>query len=339
MSELIREDVEKIRDSLIEQQDGIGGRTFLVAGGAGFLGSWFCDVVDAFGGKIICVDNFSSGSKKNIGHLIGKSNFRLIDEDVCSLATTESIDYIVHMACLASPPLYQKFPLETLDTSVLGTRNLLEIARPSSVKGFLLASTSEIYGNATVFPTPEDYWGYVNPIGPRSIYDEGKRVAETYCRTYFQKYGLPIRVARIFNTYGPRLDVGSTTQYGRALVKFIVQALENKALTIYGDGTQTRSFCYVTDMIGVLFKLLLTPGLDGQVLNVGNDEETSILDLAKRIVELCGSNSGFVFEPLPDDDPKRRKPDIGKAKKLLGWKPRFTLHEGLTRTINWVSVH
>lgn len=315
--------------------DRLEGKTVLVTGGAGFLGSWVCDVVDAFNGKIICIDNLSSGSEENIRHLLSRGNFKYVKGDVQSFSVDEGIDYVFHMACIASPPLYQKYPIETLDTNVLGTRNVLEIARKKEVKGFLLASTSEVYGDALVLPTPEDYWGNVNPVGPRSVYDEGKRVAETYCYSYFQKFHLPVRIARIFNTYGPRLDTRSTSQYGRVVVKFIDQALHNDPLTVYGDGSQTRSFCYVTDLVEGLFRFLLEPSLDGEILNIGNDEEISILDLAKLIIESARSDSYVVFEALPRDDPRRRRPDISKAGNILGWRPKISLKEGLKKTIRW----
>lgn len=334
MSELIEEDIGILIGNLSKLESKISGKTFLVSGGAGFLGSWLCEVLEAFNSRIICVDNMISGSEINVSHL-KKECFQLIPKDVSKFETDEKVDYIVHMACLASPPLYQKHPIETLDTSVLGTRNMLEIARRNDVEGFLFTSTSEIYGDADVIPTPEDYWGNVNPIGPRSIYDEGKRVAETYCVSYFQKYGLPVKITRIFNTYGPRLDVKSTSQYGRVIVKFISQALGGEPITVYGDGSQTRSFCYITDLIEGLLKLLLKPNFSGEVVNLGNDEETSILNLAKLIIKLSKSQSKIVFQPLPKDDPKRRKPDLSKAERLLGWEPKVNLDQGLTKTIRW----
>ena len=334
---LVEKEVGSLAKSLDEMAPQLEGRTVLVTGGAGFLGSWTCDLINALGGKVICVDNLISGSEENVAHLLGKKNFRLLKTDVQNFSLDDDVEYIVHMACVASPPAYQKYPIETLDTSVLGTRNVLEIAKGMNVEGILFTSTSETYGDAKVVPTPEKYWGNVNPIGPRSVYDEGKRVAETYCKSYFEKFDVPIRVARIFNTYGPRLDVRSTSQYGRVVVKFIVQALSGNPLTVYGDGTQTRSFCYVTDVIEGLFKLLLVPGIDGETVNIGSDEEISVLSLAKIISELTGADSGNVFKPLPEDDPRRRRPEINKAEKLLGWKPKVSLKEGLEKTIDWIS--
>jgi len=335
MNEAIQKDILRIKEDLSEFESKICEKSFLVTGCAGFLGSWLCDVLNAFDARIICVDNLSSGSENNIHHL-KKGNFQLIKEDVSKFTINEKIDYIVHMACIAAPPLYQEHPIETLDASVLGTRNMLEVARKNNVEGFLFTSTSEIYGDAKIIPTPETYWGNVNPVGPRSVYDEGKRVAETYCISYFKKYQLPVRIARIFNTYGPKLDVKSTTQYGRVIVKFISQALNNQPVTVYGDGTQTRSFCYVTDLIEGLLKLLLKPSINGEIINLGNDEEISIFNLAKLIIELTRSSSEIVFRPLPKDDPKRRRPDINKAKKILGWKPKVNLRQGLIKTISWL---
>ncbi|MEM2143717.1 MAG: UDP-glucuronic acid decarboxylase family protein [Candidatus Jordarchaeaceae archaeon] len=336
MNQIIQ-DIEIIKENLSKFGRELQEKTFLVTGCAGFLGSWLCDVLNAFDARIICVDNMSSGSERNISHL-KKGNLQLVKEDVSKYTAQEKMDYIIHMACIASPPLYQKYSIETLDASVLGTRNMLEIARKNDIEGFLFTSTSEIYGDAEQIPTPEDHWGNVNPIGPRAVYDEGKRVAETYCMAYHQKHGLPIRISRIFNTYGPRLDVKSTSQYGRVIAKFIVQALNNKPVTVYGDGSQTRSFCYITDQIEGLLKLLLTPNINGEVVNLGNDQEISILNLAKLIVDMTGSKSKITFHPLPKDDPKRRRPDITKARRILGWKPKISLEQGLMKTIEWLQT-
>lgn len=337
MNGLIEQEITVVKNNLSMFEDKVGGKTFLVTGGAGFLGSWFCDVLNAFGANIICVDNTSSGSEANIKQLLGTRNFTLLKKDVCNVVMDEKIDYIVHMASIASPRFYQERPIETLDANIIGIKNMLELARKNDVKGFLVTSTSEIYGDATVIPTPESYWGNVNSFGPRCMYDEGKRAAEAYCYSYVKLYGLPIRIARIFNTYGPRLDVNLSSQYGRAVASFIHQALDEKLLTVYGDGNQTRSFCYITDQMEGLFKLLLTSGLDGEVVNIGNDEETSILSLAKLIIKLTKSKSQIVFEQAQQDDPKRRRPDIGKAEKLLKWKPRISLESGLKKTVAWTS--
>lgn len=335
--DVIKRDLDEIKESLEEFEGNIRGKRFLITGGAGFLGSWFCDVLNQFKAKIICVDNLSSGALANIKHLIKEKNFKFLRKDVKKFSFKGKVDYLVHMACIASPPLYQKYPLETLNTNVLGTINMLELAKKLRVKSFLFTSTSETYGDAKIFPTPEDYFGYVNPVGPRSVYDEGKRIAETYCYYYFRQFGLPVRIARIFNTYGPRLDIKSTSLYGRVIIKFIYQALNNLPITVYGDGKQTRSFCYITDQIIGLFKLLLKDSLDGKVINIGSDEEIRIIDLAKKVKKLTNSKSKIVFLPLPPDDPKRRRPDITKAKKLLGFKPMVKLDEGLKRTIEWTK--
>ena len=307
----------------------------LVTGGAGFLGSWLCDVFVRMEGKVICLDDFSSGSIKNVEHLLKNENFNIMKGDVCSFDLDEEVDYTLHLASLASPPLYQKFPVKTLSTNIIGTKKVLEFAKEQDVKAILFTSTSEVYGDAQIIPTPENYWGYVNPFGPRSCYDEGKRAAEAYCYAFWIKYKLPIRIARIFNTYGPRLDVESTSQYGRVVVKFIWQALNGKPITVYGDGKQTRSFCYITDQIIGLLKLLLLPNLDGEVINIGSDEEIKIIDLAKLILKLTNSTSRISFEPLPPDDPRKRCPDLRKAKKLLDYEPKINLREGLRRIIDW----
>lgn len=343
MNKIIEEDLKTLQKNSADLKEKIEGKTFLVTGGAGFLGSWFCDVVDIFGGKIICVDNISSGSKKNIEHLIGKNNFVFVQDDILNYEPEERTDYIVHMASIATPPLYMKFPVETLDTNISGVRKLLEIARKENVKGFLLMSTSEVYGNPPddQFPTKETFHGIVNSFGPRSMYDEGKRAAEAYCWSYFQKFKLPIRISRTFNTYGPRLDVELTSQYGRALIKFVHQALSDLPITVYGDGKQARSFCYITDQIEGLFRLLLTPGLDGEVFNIGNQKKFTILELAKIIIKLTGSKSGIVMDSPPNynlqDDPRRRCPDITKANKMFGYSPKISLEEGLARVVAWMK--
>ena len=337
MDHIVENEVSLIRRDLSAFESKVRGKTFLVTGGAGFLGSWFCDVLIALGSKTICVDNLRSGSETNIQHLMGTRNFKLLKKDACKITIDEKIDYIVNMASIASPRFYQEHPIETLDVNIVGTRNMLECARKNEVEGFLTTSTSEIYGDAAVFPTPESYWGNVNSFGPRCMYDEGKRAAEAYCYSYIERYNLPIRIARIFNTYGPRLDVSLSSQYGRAISTFIRQALDNKPLTVHGTGSQTRSFCYVTDQIEGLFKLLLTPGLDGEIVNIGNDEETSIITLARLITELTNTKSQIIFEPSQQDDPKRRKPDINKAKSLMKWLPKVNLEKGLKKTIAWMS--
>jgi len=340
--QVIEEDLQKIKFSLMNFAKDIEGKTFLVTGGAGFLGSWLCDTLDTFNAKIICIDNFSSGSKENIKHLIGKKNFILLDKNVVELSVgdfEDDIDYIVHMSSIASPLLYQENPIETLDANILGTKKILQLAQSKKVRAVLFTSTSEVYGDAPddKVPTKETYYGNVNSYGPRSMYDEGKRAAEAYCYSFWKKFHTPIRIVRIFNTYGPRLDIKSTNQYGRALVKFISQALGSQPITIYGDGKQTRSFCYITDQIIGLLKLMLTPNLDGEIINIGNNQEITILTLAEKIKSVTNTKSKIVFKPFPKDDPKRRCPDLEKASKLLGYKPNVSLDEGLKRTIEWIK--
>lgn len=336
MERIITDDLELIRRDSSQLAQKIDGKTCLITGGAGFLGSWMCDILSVLGARIICVDDLSSGSKKNIEHL-HQSDFLFIKEDVAQLSITEEVDYMIHMACIASPALYQENNLETLDTSVLGTRNMLELARQKNPESFLFTSTSEVYGDAGLVPTPESYWGNVNPIGPRSVYDEGKRVAETYCVSYLQRYGLPVRIARIFNTYGPRLDTALASQYGRVIVRFLIQAMKNEPLTVYGNGSQTRSFCYIRDQIEGLLHLLIMREARGEIVNIGSGEEISIIDLAKLIINIAKSGSLIAFSSLPQDDPKRRAPNLDKARSLLGWVPKTTLEEGLTRTLEWLS--
>ncbi len=334
--------VTKTASNLEPFRDRLDGSSVLVTGGAGFLGSWFCDVLHAMGSDITCVDNFVSGDRSNIAHMAGDKRFTVINGDLLEWEPDRRFDYMVNMASIASPPLYMKHPIATLDCNILGTRKLLELARKQDTKGFLQMSTSEIYGNPSDghVPTPETFHGHVNPFGVRSMYDEGKRAGEAYCYSYHRQYGLPVRVARTFNTYGPRLDGRETSQYGRALVRFVRQALDGMPITVHGDGTQTRSFCYVSDQLEGLFRLLLTPGIDGEAVNIGNPEERSIIGLAELIVRLTGSKSPIRKNSAPHydlrDDPRRRCPDIGKARALLGWEPRVPLEEGLGPTIEWL---
>lgn len=342
MNKIIEEDLQILHSNLKNFEDKIKGKTFLITGGAGFLGSWFCDVIIGFDGKVICVDNISSGSKKNIEHLIGNKNFVLVEQDFLNYDTSEKIDYIVHMASIASPPLYMKFPVETLDSNIIGTKKFLDLALKNQVKGFLFLSTSEIYGNPpdNEIPTKETFYGNVSSFGPRSMYDEGKRAAEAYCYSYFHKYNLPIRISRTFNTYGPRFDVKSTSQYGRALIKFVHQAVNGSSITIFGNGNQTRSFCYITDQIEGLFKLLLTSGIDGEVFNIGNPKEFTILELANMVVNVTRSQSKVTLDSPANynlrDDPRRRCPNITKANEILGFTPKINLDKGLNRVVEWM---
>jgi len=330
LDEIILKDLEKIRSNV--KPDFFICKKVLITGGAGFLGSWLCDVMVGFDAEVTMVDDFSTGRMKNIDHLNGNPKFKMIKCDVSAFDSSEKFDLILHMAAHASPDEYQKHPIETLETSSLGTRRTAELARKNDAT-LLFASTSEIYGDAEIVPTPESYWGRVNPVGPRSCYDEGKRFAEALLVAYHERYGLDVKITRIFNSYGPRLREDGL--YGRAISRFITQALANQPITVYGDGKQTRSFCYVTDTISALVGLATCNKAKGEVVNIGNSHEITILELAKKIKETTKSHSPLTFQPLPKDDPKRRCPDTTKLEKLTGWKSKINLSEGLERTIEW----
>jgi UDP-glucuronate decarboxylase len=300
----------------------------LVTGGAGFLGSHLCESLLNKGCDVVCIDNFFSGHKDNIRSLLNHPYFELIRHDVIHPLFVE-VDRIFHLACPASPIHYQQNPIKTVKTNVMGTVNMLGLAKRIKCR-ILLASSSEVYGDARIHPQPESYWGNVNPIGVRSCYDEGKRVAETLMMDYYRQNKVDIRIARIFNTYGPRMAI----EDGRVVSNFIVQALRGEPLTVYGDGSQTRSFCYVSDLIRGLAGLMETEGLTGPV-NLGNPGEFTILELAEKIVELTGSASKIVHKPLPSDDPTRRQPDISLAREKFGWEPKVPLDEGLAVTIEY----
>jgi len=300
----------------------------LITGGAGFLGSHLCDRLLADQADIVCVDNFFSGHKDNIRHLFNHPYFELIRHDVIHPLFVE-VDQIYHLACPASPIHYQVNAIKTVKTNVMGTINMLGLAKRIKAR-ILLTSSSEVYGDARVHPQPESYWGNVNPIGVRSCYDEGKRVAETLMMDYHRQNKVDIRIGRIFNTYGPRM----ASNDGRVVSNFVVQALRGEDLTVYGDGSQTRSFCYVSDMIEGLVKLMQTEGITGPI-NLGNPVEMPIMELAELVLKLTRSRSRIAFKPLPQDDPGRRCPDINLAKKLLGWEPKVSLEEGLSLTIDY----
>jgi UDP-glucuronate decarboxylase len=299
----------------------------LVTGGAGFLGSHLCDRLLGDGHEVLCVDNFFTGAKRNIAHLLDNPAFELIRHDVTFPLYVE-VDEIYNLACPASPIHYQHDPVQTTKTSVHGAINMLGLAKRVGAT-ILQASTSEVYGDPAVHPQTEDYWGHVNPIGPRSCYDEGKRCAETLFFDYHRQLGLRIKVARIFNTYGPRMHPAD----GRVVSNFIVQALSGNPITIYGEGTQTRSFCYVDDLIDGLVRLMASPDAVTGPVNLGNPSEFSMRELGDLVVAKVGSSSAIASEPLPADDPRQRRPDIGRARELLGWEPRVSLEEGLDRTI------
>lgn len=299
----------------------------LITGGAGFLGSHFSRKLINSGHEVLAVDNFYTGSKTNVNDLLASARFELLRHDV-TIPLFVEVDAIVNMACPASPIHYQKFPVQTTKTNVLGAINMLGLAKRLKVP-ILQASTSEVYGDPEISPQSETYWGNVNPIGLRSCYDEGKRVAETLFVDYHHQYDVEIKIARIFNTYGPNMAIND----GRVVSNFIVQALKNKPLAIYGDGTQTRSFCYVSDLIEGLETLLFSKKEIVGPINLGNPNACNMLDLASRIIEISNSSSTLTFEPLPQDDPKQRNPDITLAKKYLGWRPKIGLNAGLKETI------
>jgi UDP-glucuronate decarboxylase len=304
-------------------------RTVLVTGGAGFIGSHLCDQLLATGRQVLCVDNFYTGTRRNILHCLGNAHFELLRHDVCFPLYVE-VDDIFNLACPASPVHYQFDPVQTTKTSVHGAINMLGLAKRVKAK-ILQASTSEVYGDPAVHPQQENYWGNVNPIGPRSCYDEGKRCAETLFFDYHRQHKLRIKVARIFNTYGPRMQPND----GRVVSNFIVQALKNQDITVYGDGSQTRSFCYVDDLVDGLMRLMESGDDIPGPVNLGNPVEFTIRELAELTIALTGSTSKIVYRALPTDDPKQRCPDVSKAKALLDWRPVIQLRDGLLKTINY----
>lgn len=304
-------------------------RRVLVTGGAGFLGSHLCDRLVARGDEVLCVDNFFTGTKQNVSHLTGHSNFELLRHDVTFPLYVE-VDEIYNLACPASPIHYQHDPVQTTKTSVLGAINMLGLAKRCGAK-ILQASTSEVYGDPEVHPQQEEYWGRVNPIGLRSCYDEGKRCAESLFFDYHRQHKLKIKVVRLFNTYGPRMHPND----GRVVSNFIMQALSGKDLTIYGEGNQTRSFCYVDDLVEALMRMMESPDEVTGPINLGNPGEFTIRELADHVIELTGSSSKISLKPLPSDDPRQRRPDITLAKKLLDWSPTIALNDGLEKTIDY----
>jgi UDP-glucuronate decarboxylase len=302
-------------------------KRILVTGGAGFLGSHLIDRLLGLGHEVICVDNLFSSTKRNLDHMHLNPRFEFMRHDVCFPLYIE-VDEIYNLACPASPIHYQHDPIQTLKTSVHGAINMLGLAKRLKCP-ILQASTSEVYGDPAIHPQTEDYWGHVNPIGPRSCYDEGKRAAETLFFDYHRQHGLSVKVARIFNTYGPRMH----RQDGRVVSNFIVQALLDQPITIYGDGSQTRSFCYVDDLVDGLMRLMASPADVTGPINIGNTREFTILQLAEMIIEITGSRSQIIRLPIPQDDPRQRQPDISKARATLGWEPKVPVHEGLERTV------
>lgn len=304
-------------------------KKILVTGGAGFIGSHLCEKLLSEGDSVICLDNFFTGSKDNIAHLIGNENFELIEHDITEEFFIQ-VDQIYNLACPASPPHYQYDPIKTIKTSILGVMNMLELAKKCNAT-ILQASTSEVYGDPKVHPQTENYWGNVNPIGVRSCYDEGKRCAETLIMDYHRQYNVDVRIVRIFNTYGPNMDMND----GRVVSNFIIQALKGEDITVYGDGLQTRSFCYVDDLIDGIIKMMNnSQGFIGPV-NLGNSSERTILDFAKTIIDMTGSKSKIIHKELPSDDPMQRQPDLTLAKRELNWQPTTDIKVGLEKTIEY----
>ncbi len=300
----------------------------LVTGGAGFIGSHLCDFLLTRGCEVVCMDNLLTGSTDNIAH-INDPRFLFVQHDVTNyIVVGGPLDYVLHLASPASPIDYLELPIQTLKVGALGTHKALGLAKEKRAK-FLLASTSEVYGDPLVHPQREDYWGNVNPVGPRGVYDEAKRFAEAMVMAYHRVHGLDARIVRIFNTYGPRMRLTD----GRAIPTFVRQALRHEPLTVFGDGSQTRSFTYVSDLVEGIWALMQAPV--NEPVNIGNPREMTLLQLAKQIVQMSGSRSEIVFRPLPTDDPKVRQPDITKARRLLGWEPKIEVEEGLRRTIDW----
>jgi dTDP-glucose 4,6-dehydratase len=306
--------------------------TAVVTGGAGFLGSHICDRFIKEGFNVICIDNLLTGKTDNISHLFGNDNFLFRKHDVTNyIHLSGSIDYILHFASPASPIDYLKYPIQTLKVGSLGTHKVLGLAKEKKAR-FLLASSSEVYGDPNIHPQGEEYWGNVNPIGPRGVYDEAKRFAEAITMAYNRYHGVDTRIARIFNTYGPRMRIDD----GRALPTFVGQALRGEDITVYGDGSQTRSFCFVNDLVEGIFKLLMSNEVNP--INIGNPDEITIKEFAEEVIEITGTKSKVIYTPLPEDDPKVRQPDIEKAKKILNWHPLVDRKEGLKLTINYFKT-
>jgi len=332
---VVKEDVDSLAKCLSGQGIDFGDRSVLVTGGAGFLGSYICDVLVKQGAQVTCIDNLSSGRVKNIQHLKGLDTFELIEHDISQPTfLSKQIDVVMHLASRASPFEFARFPIQIMKANTLGTWVALGIAKEHNAR-LVYTSSSEIYGDPDPenIPTPETYPGNVNPVGPRSCYDEAKRAGEAFINAYRIQHRLDTRILRVFNAFGPRIRPGDV--YGRVIPRFIEQALGGRPLTVFGDGTQTRSFTYVSDMVEGVLKAAWVAEASGEVVNLGSGVETRIIDLARMISELTGSGSEIEFHPLPVDDPRRRCPDVGKARKLLGWGPKTGLKQGLVRTVSW----
>jgi len=335
MDHIVRSDLEALLKQL--GRDEFRSKRITVTGGAGFIGSWLCDIFALADSNVRCLDNLCTGFIANIEHLLKASKFTFQEFDVTRLnGNDEPCDMILHFASRASPEDYQRHPIETLTANSLGTQNVLELARKNDAT-VVYASSSEVYGDAELVPTPETYWGKVNSIGPRSCYDEGKRYGEALCMAYKQAHDLDVRITRIFNSYGPRLR--SDGFYGRALSRFIDQALSGRDITVYGKGNQTRSFSYITDTVAAILRTATQNEMKGEVINIGNPNEVTILELARKIKAMTNSKSEITLHPRLPDDPQRRCPDISKAKRILDWSPSVTLEDGLQKTIEWFTRH
>jgi UDP-glucuronate decarboxylase len=333
---MIQDDVEAIHRELNNAGISFEDEKVLITGGAGFLGSWACDVLSLQGAWITCLDNLASGMAENISHLLESDNFTFVQHDISKpIEFDTDFDLVIHMASRASPFEFTKYPIQILKANTLGIWVALGIAKRHGAR-FLYTSTSEVYGDPDPahVPTPESYNGNVNPVGPRSCYDEAKRAGEAFVMAYRLEHGMDTRMVRIFNTYGPRMR--SDDIYGRVVPRFIDQALSGEPITVFGDGTQTRSFTYVSDEVEGILRLAGVEEAE-EVMNIGNDREISVLELAKTLIEITGSSSEIVFQPLPKDDPRRRCPDITRARKTLGWEPKVGLVEGLKKMIEWVE--
>jgi UDP-glucuronate decarboxylase len=332
---LIEEDIKGITSTLEKEGISFEGQRVLITGGAGFLGSWTCDVLIKMGAAVTCIDNLASGLTSNISHLLENESFEFIKHDISRpIFLDKDLDIVIHMASRASPFEFEKYPIQILKANTMGIWVALGIAKKHKAK-FVYTSTSEVYGDPEpkYIPTPETYNGNVNPVGPRSCYDEAKRAGEAFVIAYRSEHGMDTRMVRIFNSYGPRMRADDI--YGRVVPRFIHQALNNEPITVFGDGTQTRSFTYVTDQVEGILRLASVEEAKGEVINIGNDKETTILELAKLVKKLTNSSSEITFHPLPRDDPKRRCPDISKAKRILKWQPTVSLEDGIKKTIAW----
>jgi len=333
MDPIIKQDIDQIHKSV--DPEPFRGKSVLISGGSGFLGSWICDALNQIASRIICVDNLSTGVFENIEHLKGVKGFKFERADVCTYSRNPKVDMIFHLASRPAPEDYQKHPVETALANATGTDKMLDLARRSDARVFY-ASSSEVYGDAEMFPTPESYEGRVNPLGPRSCYEEGKRFGEALCKAYHDQYGLDVRIGRLFNSYGPRLRPDGL--YGRVVSRFLLQAFRGDNVTVFGDGSQTRSFCYVADTIIGLLRLVVKEGVSGEAVNIGNTVETNIIDLANKIIHISTSKSQVEFRPFPTGDHHRRLPDGKKAKMILDWGANIGLDEGLGRTVGWLQV-